>query len=149
MRDILFTEKKKDAVLYVILILILGFIWGQSCAKAEASTEESRFFTEKIVRPVIRAIAGESVAEKVSDTLVRKIAHVVEYTVLGVMLGFLTRKRNPGFWLVLLLGLATAFLDETIQIFTGRGSMIADIWIDLIGVTLGGLIVLPIRKKNA
>ena len=29
------------------------------------------------------------------------------------------------------------FLDETLQIFTGRGTLVSDIWIDLIGVVIG------------
>lgn len=30
-----------------------------------------------------------------------------------------------------------AFLDESIQILSGRGSLISDIWVDLIGVVIG------------
>ena len=93
MRSRLTSKNKKTisriAVL-ILLLLALVFIWGQSCAGAVASTGESRFVTERIVRPLVRNIAGENAAKKVTDPLVRKIAHVAEYTVLGVILGVLT-----------------------------------------------------------
>ena len=41
---------------------------------------------------------------------------------------------------VAVTGLVAAFLDETIQIFSGRGSDIRDVWIDLIGIALGMVI---------
>ena len=37
--------------------------------------------------------------------------------------------------------LIVAFLDETIQIFSGRGPMVSDIWIDLAGGVFGSLII--------
>ena len=30
-----------------------------------------------------------------------------------------------------------AFLDESIQLLSGRGSLISDVWVDLIGVVIG------------
>lgn len=142
-------KKKKKIILYSIAVLLaLCFIWGQSCAGAEASTGESRFVTDRIVKPVVRAVAGENAAEKITEPVIRKAAHVAEYTVLGAVLGAILRNRRPRFWLGLLLGLAAAFLDETVQLFTGRGAMITDIWIDLIGVTLGGLVALLVTKKK-
>ena len=47
----------------------------------------------------------------------------------------------------LLVAFAVAFLDETIQIFTGRGPMIQDVWIDLSGAALGSLAGLIGREK--
>ena len=41
---------------------------------------------------------------------------------------------------ILYCGLTAAFIDETIQIFSGRGAAIADVWIDLAGFTTGFLI---------
>lgn len=34
-------------------------------------------------------------------------------------------------------GFTLAFLDESLQVITGRGALVTDIWIDLIGVVLG------------
>lgn len=142
------TKNKRPILYTILLLLVLGFIWGQSCAGAKKSTGESRFVTEHIVQPAVRAVAGERAADFFTDELVRKLAHVAEYTVLGFILGLLLRNKKPRFWLTVLLGLAVAFLDETVQIFTGRGSALVDIWIDLIGVTLGGLVSLLFKKKR-
>ena len=40
-----------------------------------------------------------------------------------------------------LLGLLAAFLDETLQIFSGRGSMVADVWLDFAGVVFGVAVI--------
>ena len=41
------------------------------------------------------------------------------------------------------------FLDETLQIFTGRGTLVSDIWIDLIGVVVGiGIGKVILERKN-
>lgn len=132
----------------ILLLLVLGFIWGQSCADVKTSSDESKFVTRRIIRPAIKAIAGSQVAKKITEPLIRKLAHVAEYTVLGFILGLMIRNRRPRFWLGLLLGLTVAVLDETVQMFTGRGSLITDIWIDMIGVTFGGLVALLFRPKN-
>lgn len=142
------TKKRSQTVLFIAMLLILSFIWGQSCASTAASAGESRFVTDSIIRPIIRAVLGEKAAQKITENLIRKVAHVAEYTVLGLVFGLLLRERQPRFWPGLLLGLAAAFLDETLQIFTGRGSMITDIWIDLIGIAVGGLIALLFRKTR-
>lgn len=143
-------EKKKRKTAYgvIALIIILMFIWGQSCVGTEKSSGESRFVTERIIKPVIKAIAGEEIAESVTDHFVRKLAHVTEYTALGLILGILLKKNAYRFRLCLLLGLAIAFLDETLQVFSGRGAMLTDVWIDLIGVALGGLISLLFKRKE-
>lgn len=138
----------KHAGKVIALLLVLLFIWGQSCVKPSASTGESSFVTDRIVRPFVRAIAGERAAEKVTEPLVRKAAHVAEYTALGLLISLLIRNRRTGLWLTPLLGLAAAFMDETLQVFSGRGAMITDIWIDLIGIALGGLLALLFGKKN-
>ena len=53
---------------------------------------------------------------------------------------------------VLFSGFTVAFFDETIQIFSGRGPMIADMWIDLGGFVCGSLItaaiVIPVMRRR-
>ena len=39
-----------------------------------------------------------------------------------------------------------AFIDETIQIFSGRGPQIRDVWVDLLGASIGLLIATVVRK---
>ena len=38
-----------------------------------------------------------------------------------------------------------AAIDETIQIFTGRGSQLQDVWLDFAGFTTGLILVLAVR----
>jgi VanZ family protein len=51
-----------------------------------------------------------------------------------------------------ILSLLTAFIDETLQIFSGRGPMVQDIWLDLAGSLFGAgiirLILLIIDNKK-
>ena len=76
---------------------------------------------------------------------VRKLAHMTEYAVLALCLGwflFLWQKPGRDLWpLHPLWGLITACIDETIQLFSlGRGSSLLDVWIDMAGFTLAFLL---------
>lgn len=82
---------------------------------------------------------------------IRKIGHFCEYGLLGAELGafvmlFLEQKKRP----VMLakasfLALTVALIDETIQIFSGRGPSVIDVWLDLFGfLTVGGVVCLTI-----
>ncbi len=84
-------------------------------------------------------------------TNVRKIAHFSEFGFLGILTVFLLatyrcRAAFVGRWFV--FGFFAAFADETIQMFTGRGPAIADVWIDVGGYLfysiLTFLILIPI-----
>ena len=149
MRYELSSPKKKRIIWYpVALLLILFFIWGQSSLGGKTSTNESTYVTDGIVNPLVKMLVSEKAAEKVKEPLIRKLAHIAEYSVLGLMIGLILRNRRPRFWLCLLIGMAVAFIDETIQIFSHRGPLITDIWIDLIGVALGGAVSLLFRPDN-
>ena len=143
-------------VLIIIILVTVIFIWGHSMFSKEVSSGESSIALA-ILRPVLEIFAGKG---NVTEYLVRKLAHFSEYAVLGGELGYLMfgiicfirkSQSNPlvmavkSFWLGELAVLVTAFLDETIQIFSGRGPMITDVWIDLAGGACGALIILLIR----
>lgn len=122
----------------VVLILaaaVIVFIFAQSLLPAEASAQESSF----ILR-LIQGLLPESVLRSKAQAhqLVRKLAHVTEFCAIGVVLTILFRRR---LLLPAAIGLLIALLDETIQIFTGRGASVKDIWIDFSGVVLGICIV--------
>ena len=55
------------------------------------------------------------------------------------------RRRLRGWITPFLLALLVSFLDETIQIFSGRGPAVKDMWIDLSGAVLGLLLALLLR----
>ena len=123
--------------LAILIILTLAFIWCHSLMDAEMSSEESGFVTQ-LITPILELIVGKG---NVTEHFVRKLAHFSEFALLGMELclfftGRKQRKRD-GLLLALAHGLFAALVDETVQIFSGRGPMIQDVWIDFSGVTAG------------
>ena len=128
----------------IVIALIMAFIWSRSLKDMAASAQESGEFMETVVIPVEKAILGREV---VSEDFVRKCAHVFEFAMLGIALAIYTKKL----WSALGIGMAAAVIDETIQYFTGRGSMVTDIWIDTAGCLLGAaavLLIIAARKRK-
>ena len=107
-------------LLILLLVLLLAFIWGHSCMPPDASEDESSTVLE-LLRPLLSLIVG---AENVTLHLVRKLAHFTEFFCLGCVLALLT-----------------GFIDETIQIFSGRGSAVSDVWLDFSGAAAAILIL--------
>ena len=132
----------RKKLLILLLILLLLFIWGHSLAPRSVSSQESGRFTE-LLRPLLALFVGE---EAVTDHLVRKLAHFTEFTALGLVLGLLVHlERKPGLpscLFCLVMGQLAAFLDESIQILSGRGDRISDVWLDVSGALLGLLLAL-------
>ncbi len=128
-----------------LLALVLIFIWGNSCLPAEYSRAFSRWVRNQILSPLFGlplvppdAIGGHSV--------LRKVAHFVEFWWLGMCLSWLTHMLRTKKWEVFLLALGagalTACIDEGIQFFVpGRGPGWADVGIDTLGVLLGIAII--------
>lgn len=132
--------KNKKWIRILILILTIALIWGQSCIPPEGSSAESGWVKE-ILQKILGLIFGKV---EVSEMLIRKMGHFTEYLILGAELtAFFPTLKTV---VVPMLGFGTAFLDETIQIFSGRGPQIQDVWIDLAGVLVGMAVVLLIRK---
>ena len=140
--------------LTVLILLTLALIWGHSLLGREASSEESGFVME-LLEPVLEMVVGEG---NVTEFLVRKLAHFTEFFVLGLELLTFFAYRKPlfpqAFLLALTHGFFAAFLDETIQLFSGRGPMIQDVWLDVCGFAVGASLMLGImvwtkhRKNN-
>jgi VanZ family protein len=130
--------------LTVLILLTLALIWGHSLLGREASSEESGFVME-LLEPVLEMVVGEG---NVTEFLVRKLAHFTEFFVLGLELLTFFAYRKPlfpqAFLLALTHGFFAAFLDETIQIFSGRGPMIQDVWLDVSGFAVGASLMLGI-----
>lgn len=113
----------KPNVKKILIVVWIVLIWGQSFLSQEASAEESGQLFELL----------KQILPFLTHHLVRKLAHFTEYAVLGLLV------RNEKDVLSSCVGFCwiIAFLDETIQIFTGRGPMIQDVWIDLFGACAG------------
>lgn len=138
--------KTYKKVFLVITILVILFIFVQSALPRSVSKEESGVVL-KWLSDLLHRIFGEGMIGTLTDHIVRKAAHVIEYTVLGACLEvfFHEKKVFAGkWWLALVAGISTAFIDETIQIFSGRGPLISDVWIDFGGVCIGVVLVLAV-----
>lgn len=83
----------------------------------------------------------------------RKFAHIVEYSILGyeMMIYRTLKKENVAnrdqFINLMFIGIFVGLVDETIQFFSSRGSLVTDVWIDTFGVFLGLAIGRFISKK--
>ena len=144
-------KKSVRNLLLLLVILNLAFIWGNSLLDGEKSNALS-----DAVIGFMRSVAGifgaggsegsESVGGSGSVSfLVRKAAHITEFLILAVLLGLLDRSgtRLPQ---RLLAGLSAALIDETIQLYTGRTSLVTDVWIDFSGFAAGTLIIFLILR---
>lgn len=110
-----------------LIIICIGFIIIQSMIPEPRSYRESAWFTKNIVNPIMAYFHIT-----LDKDFVRKTAHVFEYFVLTLVVFLYWKKTVKTFY----AGFTLAFLDETLQIFTGRGTLVSDIWIDLIGVVI-------------
>lgn len=135
-------RKRIGTVLLLLAILAaLAFIWGNSLESAvESSLKSGR--VRELIEPLLELLVGQG---NVTDRMVRKLAHLTEFAVLGALLlltaaAFRVRLQsvlNCQFFLLL-----AALTDETIQLFTGRGSQVRDVWLDFAGGTAGLLAML-------
>lgn len=115
----------------VLLIGILGFIWGNSLLPAEIS----QAFSDWVKGLLFPASGGEV---QTGSGLLRKIAHFTEFTALGMTLCWLFAMLGKKMHWPFLFGIGVACMDETIQHFVpGRASAIRDIAIDTAGVAVG------------
>ena len=105
---------------------------------ADVSSEESKF-VGRWIKPILEIFLGKNAA---ADFIVRKLAHFSEYAILGMQLSAILVVKNYGksayslyrWSYILLLVLAVAVIDESIQLITpGRSSQVTDILIDTSG----------------
>ena len=155
-------HKKMRILLRVLIVVSIVFAWGHSMIPATESSEESGFVLE-LLRPVLSVFFPE---DMINGLFVRKLAHFCEYTLMGLEMSAYAaliictnnvtfreetdkkthRKQTLRLAInTVFCGLAVAFIDETIQIFSpGRGPEIADVWLDMGGFVCGGMIIVLI-----
>ncbi len=84
---------------------------------------------------------------ELTDHIVRKSAHFIEYAVIGGLLmtcaySFNRYRPHKYSFQVLFAGLASAVVDETIQLnVTGRSGQISDVLLDFSGVLFGAILM--------
>ncbi len=148
-------------ILYVTLTLSIAAVWGQSCLNKQESTVNSDMVIDMItpVDELQTQDQGQFWNYMRLTAWVRKAAHIIEYMALGMqmMLILLLKDKNSLKYCICCLyaGLTLALVDETIQIFSSRGPLVSDLWIDLAGTVCGigvaylcMLLVKKIKKRK-
>jgi len=135
-------QKMTQKILTILTILVLLFIWGNSVLPSKQSNTISSNITSKLGAGIVPGNSQENpVPTWLTSSHVRKIAHALEYAVLGLVCALLTNARGmlirKIFTSLALFGLSTAIIDETIQLFNDRSSQIKDVWIDILGFAVG------------
>ena len=122
----------------ILIALTLAFIWVNSLMPRAESQVISQGLLERIVE-LFRAL-GIHISPK-SDHFLRKLAHFVEYGILGAefsLLLHLRDKQGPqGFVNCAFAGLSAAVIDESLQLLSKRGSQVQDVLLDFCGYMVG------------
>lgn len=152
----------RKKVLLILTIVMILFIWGQSMIPKEVSYSESIAISSAISN-TSKTLEERQPIERQTKTVncvfnalqyiqnhLRKIAHVLEYSILGaLLLSFISMYDFPFtkqvyiFCTTLFL---VGFLDESIQLIPilNRSAEINDVWLDFLGSLLGGVLALVI-----
>lgn len=132
--------KNKISLLLVTLWMI--FIFVMSSFDATSSSNQSNFIVDIITSIINIKDIG------LLSLIIRKLAHFIEYFILGVLvINFITR-YDKKIIIAILLCIIYATSDEIHQIFVpGRSCQIIDIMIDSLGSIMGIYLYKLITKK--
>lgn len=118
--------------LYLVLSLALvGMAWLLSALPPQQSGAQSGW-----LQGMLERVLGTPV----SEALLRKLAHFTEYALIGFFACLALQQlrwRPVHLPLLLMLCLMAALVDESIQLLSGRGPAILDVWIDGAGALCG------------
>ena len=127
---------KNKKLIIIAIAAALVFIWGNSLLSREAS----QLLSDSVQSGLIQ-ISGGDTSGKVNSAVLRKVAHFCEFAALGGLWALLFREKKKGFFKAFLFSSACAALDETIQIFSNRGSSLSDVILDCFGAGFGVLVI--------
>ena len=128
----------KRWILYIVLCLIVFFIWDNSLQNGGNSDGFSLIFAEWLT-PVAHKLGFHGNIWAL-NRVVRKLAHLTEFTILGGILYVILRRYIEYGTVVktIVVGIVIASLDEFIQLFSlGRSSQLSDVLIDTVGIIIG------------
>lgn len=130
-------------ILAVLILLFTAFIFSNSLKDISASTADS----DRVI-VIVKTLVGKVLDVEQIDWhfVVRKVAHWVEFCVLGILLGGLSVSMQKCFGrryiaFPLLYCLLVAVADEYLQSFVVRTSSVTDIVLDFFGAVSGLLIL--------
>ena len=93
-------------------------------------------------------LGGSAGASDEGHHLLRKAAHFCEFASLGAVFFLWTREAighvGTRILLCALMGVSVPLIDETIQIFSGRGPALSDVWLDIAGYVTGAVLTFAV-----
>ena len=132
---------------WIAMLFWMAVIFGFSAQSAEDSSEISGGLIRRVIETVMPDFSEMSAEEQDAiveswQTVVRKVGHMAEYTVLGVLswitMGFHFSRFRRRVGVAAGIGLLYAITDEVHQIFVpDRGPGVLDVVIDFAGVCIG------------
>lgn len=134
----------KAVLLGLLVISVIAFIWTNSFLDSSQS--------HKISDIILKWLFPNGTGGGANGSfLIRKAAHFIEYAALGSSVGIVAvfMKNNFGkvfVGLSLFLILSVAVIDEFIQSFSDRTSLVADILLDFGGAVVGLLVTIAIVR---
>ena len=146
---------KKKIIYLIMLVLWISFIFGNSLLNGPSSSSISGGISGFIYDILTKMHINIDI--NTLHTLIRKLAHVSEYFILGiiVILNVYQYLKEPKYYILFSIGISLliSIIDETIQTFVeGRSGNIIDIGIDSIGYLLSilimAIILININKKK-
>ncbi len=133
-------NKKRVSLIILISWMIIIFI--MSSFDANASSNQSG-----IIVNFISNLFHINDIELLSF-IIRKMAHFVEYFILGILLINCLINYNKKLYLSYVIGILYASLDEFHQLFvSGRSGQVRDIIIDVVGLILGIILIRFVKKR--
>ena len=128
------TAKRTTVIILIIsIIATLAFIFGSSMRTPEETMKDS----EAVGGVVADIVPPETEVGGFLETNLRKIAHFTEYSLLAaevmLLLIVISRLNLTSFISSVFFGFLVGLLDETVQISSGRGSSVTDVWLDGFG----------------
>lgn len=143
-----FSRTRRCLLIWLLLtLLVAGSIFWFSSQPASQSDSLSRGLLERLLQFLLGASYRARLLRL--NHQFRKLAHFVEYAVLGVCLAgtFRYQKRVPPLAAALVAGFLYAATDELHQRFVaGRGPQFKDVLLDTSGVAVGALSLLLLLR---
>ena len=148
---------KRKIIKWILVILWMGLIFYFSSRDSDSSTEQSRSVVNKTniveIYEEKNNTDNETALEDV-DRIFRKVAHVIEYLVLAVLLCLALSEYNSSLNKILLISFIVCLLysvsDEAHQLLvSGRSGEIRDIIIDNVGCIIGLLGYRLLKRRKS
>lgn len=136
-----YVYKISQIVLILLIICTVAHAFYQSALPAKQSAEQS----DKVGEIIEEIIPPDTKPGEYVQKNLRKLAHFTEFFFLGLWSALYTvvfYRKKLSFFALMPFGMTIALLDETVQIFSKRGSSVKDVWIDILGYTSALFLVL-------